>query len=301
MEREFVYIELEDGSKAIKADKEGYPTFTEAIDKDGVLEKVERGADVFHLLDKVPELSTDLKTYKEQVRSMKELTSVVKQKGILSDDDFSSGKANEKLNEWITSAVTAQEKVKNFNDEDMEKVKKIDEMKSQLEKARDEKLKEQKDFYETQLNDKESIVQRQTSKINSLMIDDKFSQSKFIKENCSHIPVSVITNTFSKKFKLKEDDGNYSVIGYQADGNEIASRTRALEYASFDEALEVMMKEHPDKDYFFGGTIGNGSGNGAGRGSAYSIDAEIEKARKAGDNIRVIQLKQAKVKKQNGK
>lgn len=300
MEREFVYIDLEDGKKAILAGKDGYPTFVESVeDETGGVRKAEKTLDVFHLLDKVPELSTDLKKFKEESRSMKDLVSAFKQKNILSDDDFSSGEASKKLNDWIGNALDAQEKVKLFNDKDIAKIKNFDEMKSQIEKTRDEKLNEQKKFYDNQLSEKGSIIDRQKSQINKLMISDKFATSKFIKENCSHIPVSVLANTFSRNFKLHEDEGDWSVVGFKTDGKPIFSTIRPLENASFDEAIEVMIKEHPDKDYFFGGVVGNGSGGQAGKTGTSSLEGELERAVKSGNTVEQVRLKKLIKDKQN--
>ena len=296
MEREFVYIDAE--KTAIKTNEDGYPMYVEKEEKDGREIINERSADVFHLLDKVHTLGGDIVKVKEKAKSLKNIASVFTEKGILSEEDLAS---KDVISQWIGESLDARKKVSEFNDKDFDKIKNFEEMKKQLEASRDEKLNEQKSAYDSQIGQLSETIESYKNKIHKLMITDKFSSSKFIKENCPDIPVNVIANTFAGKFKLEEDDGDWQVVGYKASGSPIYSPVRAGNVASFDEALEQMIKEDPNKDFFLKGISGSGTGNGAGSKSHTTIQSAIDEAEKRGDVTTVIHLKREQKKQQLGK
>jgi hypothetical protein len=77
------------------------------------------------------------------------------------------------------------------------------------------------------------------------------------------IPADLVQSRFGTQFKI--EDGN--VVAYDAQGNRIYSRGNPSQFASFDEALEIIIDAYPHKDSILKGTGAAGSGaQGGGAG-----------------------------------
>lgn len=99
-------------------------------------------------------------------------------------------------------------------------------------------------------------------RIYDMTIDGAFASSKFIKDKAA-IPADFVRARFGENFGI-ENDRIYAV---DAAGNKIYSAVRHGELADFDEALETLVKAHPQRDYILRGTGANGSGAHASPGS----------------------------------
>jgi hypothetical protein len=82
----------------------------------------------------------------------------------------------------------------------------------------------------------------------------KFGTSKFVKDKLIVAPLSA-RQLFGSNFKLE----NGEAIGY-LNGTKITSREKFGEPAGFDEALEIIVQAHPEKDNLMRSAAGNGSG-----------------------------------------
>jgi hypothetical protein len=104
------------------------------------------------------------------------------------------------------------------------------------------------------------------------MIGGRFARSKFIEEKVA-IPKSFIMAYFRPNFKI--EDGK--VVGYLND-NKIFSAQNPSEVADFDEALQVMVNSHPDKDNILKGAGASGSGT-PGKPGASNMPASFNVAK----------------------
>ncbi|MEE7654243.1 DUF6651 domain-containing protein, partial [Raoultella planticola] len=75
------------------------------------------------------------------------------------------------------------------------------------------------------------------------MIGGRFSGSKFIADKVA-IPSDMLQARFGQSFKV--EDGK--VVAYDGSGNKIYSRSKPGELAAFDEALEFLVEQYPQKD-----------------------------------------------------
>jgi hypothetical protein len=87
------------------------------------------------------------------------------------------------------------------------------------------------------------------------MVTNKFSQSKFVQDGLV-IPPDFAEARFGKSFKIV--DGK--VVAHDGQGKPIYSRKRPGEIAEFDEALEVLVDEYPEKARILKGAGASGSG-----------------------------------------
>lgn len=120
-----------------------------------------------------------------------------------------------------------------------------------------------------QLAEKDGALSKAQERINQLLIDKEFGRSEFIASKIA-VPREMFEATFGRNFKVE----NEKVIPYGADGNPIYSMKNAGEYASVDEAFEILVERYPHKDQILrapdiGGT--GGSGNGGNRGGGRTI------------------------------
>ena len=124
-------------------------------------------------------------------------------------------------------------------------------------------------------------IVEERDKLKSDFFDEKvggaFARSKFITEK-SAIPADFVQARFGSRFKLDESG---RIIGHDANGKPIYSHTKPGEIAEFDEALEIIVSDYPDKAKILKGTGAQGGGahgtpNGAG-GKATISRAEFDK------------------------
>lgn len=119
----------------------------------------------------------------------------------------------------------------------------VDQVKAEITKA-----------FQTQLDEAKTRGDTLEGQLYNAMIGGNFSGSKFISEKIA-IPADMLQARFGQSFKV--EDGN--VVAYDGTGNKIYSRSKPGELASFDEALEFLVEQYPQKDHIL-----KASGNGGG-------------------------------------
>jgi hypothetical protein len=115
-------------------------------------------------------------------------------------------------------------------------------------------------------------------------IGGSFMRSKFIADKVA-IPPDMLQARFGQNFEIK--DGK--VVAKDTNGNQIYSRAKPGEAADFEEAIETLIDQYPQKDHILKGTGNQGDGarhnNGNRNGpdlSGLSPAARITAARAAG-------------------
>lgn len=88
------------------------------------------------------------------------------------------------------------------------------------------------------------------------MIGGRFSGSKFIADKVA-IPSDMLQARFGQSFKV--EDGK--VVAYDGSGNKIYSRSKPGELAAFDEALEFLVEQYPQKDHILKASGNQGTGS----------------------------------------
>lgn len=146
--------------------------------------------------------------------------------------------------------------------ESIELASKIDQKKL-IESGKVEEVRaEVKKQYDTQLAEREKALNDTTARLNSLLIDNVFSSSKFVHERIA-VPHDMFKDSFGKNFRIE----NGEVVPYDKNGNRLYSKERAGEYATPEEALQLYVESHPQKDILLKAATGSGSGSQGGGGS----------------------------------
>lgn len=127
---------------------------------------------------------------------------------------------------------------------------KVDEVKQQITTA-----------FQQQITEKDNALKGLQGQLDSMHIGGVFSNSDFVRDRIA-LPRDVFQDSFGKYFKMV--DGK--VAAFDKAGNPIYSKKHAGEMASPEEALELLVEMHPQKDIILKANTGNGSGNQGGGG-----------------------------------
>ena len=121
--------------------------------------------------------------------------------------------------------------------------------------------------FTAQLSEKDKALETLTGENNSLKIARVFDSSDFVRDGLA-VPRDMFEATFGKNIKV---GANGEIEFYGRDGNRLLSKKAAGEYAKGDEAFELLVEQHPQKDAIIkapqqGGTGNNGQGGQRGQG-----------------------------------
>lgn len=127
--------------------------------------------------------------------------------------------------------------------------------------------------YTEKLQAADSTIAELNGTLQKSLIGNGFSQSKFAAEKLTPAGVDLLRTMFADRMKVE----NGQVVGYDANGQKLYSKSRPGELASFDEVVETLVDTYPHKDHILKG-VGGGSGaqhnNGGGSGGGKSKSLE---------------------------
>lgn len=154
-------------------------------------------------------------------------------------------------------------------------VKNLDDKKlvdaGQIETVRSEAIAAVEAKYKPIVDENQSLK----GELYSEKIGGSFSRSKFIADKIA-IPSDLVQARFGQNFEVK--DGK--IVAKDSNGNPIYSRSKPGEIAEFDEALETLVDQYPQKDSILKGANNSGGGarpsNGGGGGSGAKTISRAE-------------------------
>lgn len=161
--------------------------------------------------------------------------------------------------EDVDAALKAIQTVKNLDQKKLIDAGEVERVKQEIAKS-----------YEGQIREKEDKIGSLENTLNSEMIGGRFARSKTVADKLA-IPSDLVQAKFGSQFKV--EDGR--VTAYDANGNKVYSRSNPGELADFDEALELIIDQYPNKEHILKASAGSGGGaqNGGGRqGGAPAYD-----------------------------
>jgi len=110
--------------------------------------------------------------------------------------------------------------------------------------------------FQTQLDEAANQNKTLQDQLYQEMIGGRFSGSKFITEKMA-IPSDFVQARFGQSFKIEEG----KVVAYDPSGNKVYSRAKPGELAGFDEALEFLVEQYPQKDHILKASGNSGGGS----------------------------------------
>lgn len=117
--------------------------------------------------------------------------------------------------------------------------------------------------FTVQLTEKDAALTKANETINGMKIDGVFKGSEFIADRVA-MPRDFFEAAMRSNFKV-EDDGK--IGAYDRSGNRLMSKKNAGEFADPNEALELLVEMHPQKDTILKASGAGGSGNNGGGGA----------------------------------
>lgn len=163
------------------------------------------------------------------------------------------------------AAVKALEIVKNLDEKKLVDAGEVQKIKDAAIKASEDKIVAISKGHAEELGKLKGENDTLRTTYNSEKIAGAFASSKFVTEKVA-IPADMLQARFDKSFKV--EDGK--IIGYDASGNKLFSRSKPGDPADFDEAIELLVDAYPNKEHILKGTGSTGSGskstNGGGKG-----------------------------------
>jgi hypothetical protein len=249
-----VYKLLEDGS-GIAMDENGHPVVVNN-EKDNE----EFGMDAIHLYGKIPALQAEAKRYREERDKYKTKADAI--------GDIDPNELVERLNAFADidpkAARDALATVANLDQLDKEKNIEIEKVKAGVAESYNSKIRDLDASYNKRVQALEDSIANKDSAIRHLLIRGAFDRSEFIKDQ-TVLPPEIAYNTFGRHFKIDEDNGNLRVYALGHDGEKIFSLAKPGEYASPEEAIELLINQYPQKESIL---RTNNGGSGAGGNTA---------------------------------
>lgn len=150
-------------------------------------------------------------------------------------------------------AIKALEVLKNLDDKKLIEAGEVDKVRQEATSAYEEKLKAVEKKYAPVIKERDEYK----GKLFDEIVGGAFSRSKFIGEKLA-IPADLAQAKFGNSFII--EDGK--VVGKNAAGERIFSRSRPGEVANFDEALEALVDDYSYRDSILKSSGASGGGAG---------------------------------------
>lgn len=116
--------------------------------------------------------------------------------------------------------------------------------------------------YAEKLGAADAKIGELTGSLNKEVIGNRFGMSKFAAEKLTPAGVDLIRAMYADKIKVEGG----AVVGYDANGQKIYSRSRPGEVADFDEVISAFVESYPYKEHIMKGTGHSGGGAQPGKG-----------------------------------
>lgn len=179
------------------------------------------------------------------------------------------------------AARKAIDTLKNIDEGKLLTAGKVQEIKDAAKKAAEDQVAAANKASAESLTKANAESAKLADQLHKTMIGGGFARSKLITDDKHPVSLTLRADAAEKIFgnHYKVEDGK--VIGYDKSGNKIFSRTRPGEIADFDEALETIVEQYPDRDYIVRGANHSGPGSRPGaivvNGKRTITRAEFEK------------------------
>lgn len=116
--------------------------------------------------------------------------------------------------------------------------------------------------FTAQLSEKDKALGDIKNELDNLRITSVFSQSQFIRDRIA-VPADMFEASFRNYVKVKDGQIEF----YDRSGNRLMSKSKLGDYASGDEAFELLVESHPQKDVILKANANGGMGGTGGGGA----------------------------------
>lgn len=179
-------------------------------------------------------------------------------------------------------AREAIQKVADFSEKDLIEAGEVERVRKEISESFTEKL--------TASDTRGAKLEQE---LNDLKISNVFRNSPFVRGDIA-VPLDMFEATFKNNFKIEEN----KIVAVDKSGNRIMSNKLNGDYASPEEALQILVEQHPSKDSILKAPEARGTGNsGGGSGRANVIKrSEFDKLDQRGKSDALGRIKKGELK-----
>jgi hypothetical protein len=170
----------------------------------------------------------------------------------------------EDIQEFIKRAKEHEKIVANYKDKDLIEAEKVEQVKrdaiSGVESSWSKKYEKLQKEFETQSASLKAVVDKKDTQLKQFLIKGIFDSSPFIKNSTNLLP-EFAYHTLGRNFFVEEtEDGDLKVRARRLDGSDIFSLKNPSQLADAEEAISILISEHPQKDSIIIGVKDSGTG-----------------------------------------
>ncbi len=229
-------------------------------------------------LASIQKLTAESVSRKEKIKEMSGTISIITDAGI------------EDVEAFIKDGKKAMETVANLDDKQFLDAGEVEKIKAQANEIWERKVDSLKTSYESQIADIDAKLQAKDSSIRSLIVRGAFDRSSFLAER-TVLPPEIAYSYLGDRFVVQEVNGELRGFGLDTDGNKLMSAKNPAEYADPEEAIELLVMSHPQKDRIMKmEATGTGSST-PGNTNQNDLLSQYKEAQKANNASKMISLK----------
>jgi len=159
--------------------------------------------------------------------------------------------------------------VQNLKDKQLLDSQGIEVLKNEMRTSFESEKRQLNESFHNVISEKESAIQALNNTVHDLMVTQRFSTSEFFagEKPKTIYPPEDAAKIFGHHFSVEktDDSGRMRIVAKDSNGNTILSRKNHGDPAGFDEAIEIIIDKHPNKNRFLmtqqGGGPGRANGN----------------------------------------
>ena len=184
---------------------------------------------------------------------------------------------------------TVEEKLKGYEGIDIDTAREALELKALLDSKKIVKPEEQEQItkgFKEKLTTLESKLSEKDDVIRKLLVTNEFSNSDFFNgaNKKTILNPDIAEGFFGKNFKI---EGN-KVVGYNAEGLPIMSKENPEKYAGFNEVIETLIKEYPNKDSILSAPLSGDGMKSAVRSTGNQLIQKVSDFKSSADKAKYI-------------
>jgi hypothetical protein len=224
--------------------KEGNPVF---VHPDGREEPFNGDS----VLIRIGELKEEAKGYRQKHSELKKRVQPILDNSEIQD-----------VGEFLTKAKEAMELVKSYKEKGNPSAEEIEKVKEGVAELFEGRLKGKDKAHQAEVDKFKQDAAKNKETLHRMLVKGEFIRSEFLRDRTNVIP-DMAYNTFGQNFVVEErENGKYPVIYAIDDKGEKIFSLQGSRYADPQEAIEMIVRSHPEKDRMLKPNSGGSSAKG---------------------------------------
>lgn len=238
----------------------------------------EVSGDFNRMFSRINELTTESVARKTKIKEIEELYKPLVELNV------------ENLEEWLGEATKALDTVSNLKDKDVLAAGEVEKIKQGVIDSYEQKMKALKDQLGEEITGLQGQIAGKDDSIRNLIVRSAFDRSEFLNKKTTLLP-DMAYKYFGDRFDVENVEGQLVGFAKDKEGNKLMSLEKPGEYASPEEAIELIIMDFPQKDHVLKQeSAGSGSGPSA-PGQGGDLLAQYKEAKQSGNIQAQIALK----------